>query len=186
MPVVDLSDRHHRWTIELADAVMVAEGHAPVVAVLLAMSVGRRVHRCPQRARTPDLQPFPLQRSHSVGLRRGPWRVHDGPLEVARREALGRPRPPVAMVGKAHAPVVAVLGRAVKSRHARRQTQRGRAPSGTCLRRSRARGRAGRAPTRSTARGRRCARPSGAAKRGARGLRRPGAQCDRRGRPDGG
>jgi hypothetical protein len=39
-----------------ADAVMVGEGHAPVVAVLLAAAKkGRRVHGGPQRARTPRL-----------------------------------------------------------------------------------------------------------------------------------
>ena len=48
----------------------------------------------PQRARTPELQPFPLQNSQFRGAEGGPWRVHDGTLLAARREALGRPRPP--------------------------------------------------------------------------------------------
>jgi hypothetical protein len=62
MPVVDLSDRHHRWTIELADAVMVAEGHAPVVAVLLAMSVKRQTSPSapPKEACDRTLPPRPL------------------------------------------------------------------------------------------------------------------------------
>ena len=51
----------------------VGEGHAPVVAVLLALAKkkGRRGHRCPQRARIMDPKPFPLQIASFLGTARG-------------------------------------------------------------------------------------------------------------------
>jgi hypothetical protein len=55
------------------------EGHAPVVAVLRASAKGRRVHCCPQRARTlgpcgffPANRPFSGDRRKAHDRRRGP------------------------------------------------------------------------------------------------------------------
>jgi hypothetical protein len=46
MPIADTSGRHPSAA---SAAVVVGEGHAPVVPVLLASAKARRVHRCPQK-----------------------------------------------------------------------------------------------------------------------------------------
>ena len=87
-----------------ADAVMVGEGHAPVVAVLLAAAKkGRRVHGGPQMARTPRLCGFfPAKRLFSGDRRRGPsWTARQADA---------------VMVSEGHAPVVAVLSRLLQER----------------------------------------------------------------------
>jgi hypothetical protein len=82
--------------------VTVGEGDAPVVAVLLgsAKEKGRRVRRCPQRARTPGLCGFPLaNRLFSGDRRKG--------ATIAIVDPPGKPD--AVTVGEGDAPVVAVL-----------------------------------------------------------------------------
>jgi hypothetical protein len=76
--------------------VLVGGGHAPVVAVLLAVaSKGRRAHRCPQRARIPDPATLSPAKHPFLGDRtKGPsWRS----WTPSRRRTHGR-RPPVVAV----------------------------------------------------------------------------------------
>jgi hypothetical protein len=48
-----------------------SDPHAPVVAVLAPGVKGRRVHCCPQRARTPDSAAFPCKSPVFGGPREG-------------------------------------------------------------------------------------------------------------------
>ncbi len=86
----------------LADAMMVDEGHAPVVAVLLAsVKKADESIAAPRRARTPDpaASAFPLQTGRSQGPPEGATIAILDPL--ASR--------PAVMVGEGHTPVVPVL-----------------------------------------------------------------------------
>jgi hypothetical protein len=80
----------------------VAEGGAPVEAVLLASEEerkGRRGHCCPQRARTPELGSFfPCKRA-----------VYRGPPEGTVIAIVDPRQADAVVVDEGHAPVVAVL-----------------------------------------------------------------------------
>src|SRR4029453_6874302 len=91
---------------------MVGEGHAPVVAVLLAAAKktkGIRPHCCPQRAWTPDpAGVFPCKLSTLAGSTKGGHErfmdpLGGAPLQRGSRVSRARTR------GHGHAPVVPVL-----------------------------------------------------------------------------
>jgi hypothetical protein len=103
-----------------ADAVMVGEGHTPVVAVLLA-SADEADESIPapkgSESRTP--RPFPLQTGRFLGGHDGGHDADRGPLWPAPSAAS-----PAVMMGEDDAPVVAVLLAAAKRSSAGRSLQR--------------------------------------------------------------
>jgi hypothetical protein len=80
------------------------QGHAPVVAVLLASAgKGRRAHLCPQRAWTPNLPVFGLT-MRLAATRRGRRGHNERPLPNLSAKAI-HPQADAVMVGEGHAPL---------------------------------------------------------------------------------